>query len=80
MARNKLNDLSNHLFEQIERLNDESLTGEKLNEEIQRAKAMAGLATPIVNAAKTFVDALKLSGCGDIQQKQLGQIISITEE
>lgn len=82
MARNKLNDLNDHLFEQIERLNDHSLTGEDLKQEINRAKAMANLATPIVNSAKTYVDALKLvgKGNGDIGLKQLAGIITVKDD
>lgn len=79
MARNKLNDLSDHLFEQIERLNDPSLKGDELSAEIQRAKAMAGLATPIVNAAKTTVDAIKLYSRGDIDKKMIGAIVKTTD-
>lgn len=46
--RNTLKDLHNHLFEQLERLNDESLKGEALKEEMERAKAMSGIATKII--------------------------------
>ena len=54
MARNKLSDLNNHLFEQLERLNDEELSNEDLEKEIKRQKAMSEVATNIIeiNRAK----------------------------
>lgn len=60
MPRNKLSDLNDHLFQQIERLNDDELKGEALMTEVQRAKAIADLASNIVGAAKVTVDAAKL--------------------
>lgn len=41
--RNKLTDLNNHLFEQLERLNDDELSEEELEKEIKRSKAMEGI-------------------------------------
>lgn len=45
---NKLNDLNNHLFAEIERLGDEELTGDKMASEIERAKAITGIASQII--------------------------------
>lgn len=54
MTRNKQIDLDNHLFAELERLGDESLKGDELKDEINRAKAIAGVASQI-NASRNFV-------------------------
>ena len=59
MARNTLGDLNNHLFEQIERLLDDELQGEKLREELVRAKAVASIAKEIVATGQLVLDAKK---------------------
>jgi hypothetical protein len=58
--RNTLGDLNNHLFAQLERLGDEGLTGEKLSEEINRAKSITGVASQIIANGSLVLDAKKL--------------------
>lgn len=58
--KNTLGDLNNHLFAQLERLSDEDLKGEELQEEIGRAKAVKEIATQIISNANTVLNAQKL--------------------
>ena len=50
--KNKLSDLNNHLFAQLERLGDEGIKGDELKDEIERGKSMASVAKEIVSNAK----------------------------
>ena len=58
-TKNKLVDLNNHLFEELERLNDENLKGEELQEERERAKSMANIAQTIINNGELALKAQK---------------------
>ena len=57
--KNKLSDLNNHLFEELERLNNENLKGEELQEERERAKSMATIAQTIINNGELALKARK---------------------
>ena len=57
--KNKLIDLNNHMFMQLERLNDEELSGDNLKQEIERSKAMANVARQVIDNASLALDAHK---------------------
>jgi hypothetical protein len=57
--KNKIINLNDHLFETLERLNDEDLKGEELTAEINRAKAVSDIATTIISNADLMLKAQK---------------------
>lgn len=59
MTKNTLMDLNNHLFEQIERLNDDELKDVELDKEIKRARAMTDVARQIIENADLSLQAEK---------------------
>jgi hypothetical protein len=69
--RNKLPDLNNHLFEQLERLNDPELKGEDLAQEIKRAHSISEIAGKIIDSAKTTVLAARLLSNGGFKKEDL---------
>jgi hypothetical protein len=58
--KNKLADLNNHLFEQLERLNDDKLMGDNLEQEIKRTDSMVKISTQILEGANTQLRAAHL--------------------
>ncbi len=57
--KNKLVDLNNHLFEELERLNDEDLKDEELEKEIERSKAITDVSQKIIDNAELMLKAQK---------------------
>lgn len=57
--KNTLNDLNNYLFESLERLMDDDLSGEDLGREIQRAHAVTDVAEALIRSGELSVKVAK---------------------
>jgi len=81
--KNRLSDLHNHLFAQLERLSDESLTAEQIEQETKRGDAIVSVADQIIrNADLTFKAATFVATHGDRYRPALSGLIgsSVTVE
>lgn len=58
--KNKLTDLNDHLFAQLERLSEEELTPEKIDAEVKRGEVIVAVADQIIRNAALQVAAAKL--------------------
>lgn len=59
--KNKMSDLRDHMFAQLERLGNEELSEDELKKEITRAQAISEVGKVIVESAKTQVMYAKLT-------------------
>jgi hypothetical protein len=59
MAKNKIVDLRNHLFETIEMLKDGDVETSKMT--VDKAKAISNVAQVIINSAKLEIEFMKVS-------------------
>lgn len=58
--KNKLTDLNNHLFAQLERMAEEGMTAEQIDQEAKRAEAIVSVADQITRNADLQLKAAKL--------------------
>jgi hypothetical protein len=74
--KNKLSDLNNHLFAQLERLSDESLTADQIEQEVKRGSAMTDIADKIIDNA-----ALQLRAVGMMAEhgERVGRHLTMLE-
>lgn len=74
---NKLCDLNDSLFAQLNRLNNNELTGDALNVEITRAKAICGISTEIIKNADLALKAHTMLNTG--MAKKAPAMLGITD-
>lgn len=58
--KNKLTDLNDHLFAQLERLGEEGLTAEDIAKEVTRTEAMVKVAGQIIDNANIMLRGAQL--------------------
>jgi hypothetical protein len=59
-VKNRLSDLNNHLFAQLERLSEEGLTAEQIETEVKRTDAITDVADQIIRNADLQLKAANL--------------------
>lgn len=57
--KNTLTDLNNYLFESLERINDDNMTKEELQIELERSKQVVSVSRTVVENARLILDATK---------------------
>lgn len=71
--RNKIKDLNNHLFAQIERLGDEELNDEQLDREIARSKAITQVADAIIESNRVTIEAMSVLQKAGVDISNMGK-------
>ena len=70
--KNKLTDLNNYLFEQIERLNDDTLTPEQVSQPIKKAETISEISKTIIQNSALQLKAIETAAeYGIIKQDSL---------
>jgi len=74
--KNKLSDLNDHLFSQLERLGDESLQDEALEQELDRARGITVISQQIIQNADLVLKAEKMKREGLIDKEVTGRLLN----
>lgn len=76
--KNTLGDLNNHLFAQLEKLNDDELNGEQLDAEIRRTEAMAKISEQIIKTGELQFKAMQhMDEYGYERQKTVPEMLEV---
>jgi hypothetical protein len=78
-VKNKLSDLNNHLFAQMERLSDEELKGDALKEELIRSKAVSSIAKDIIGNGQLVLQTQKCIWDRMVDRENIPKMLSETE-
>jgi hypothetical protein len=78
--KNRLSDLNNHLFAQLERLCDDEITGDALKQELERSHGISALAKDIINNASLVLKAQKSVWERTIDRKTLPAMLQNPED
>lgn len=77
-TKNTLGDLNNHLFAQLEKMDDDELTGEQLDNEIRRTEAMAKISEQIIKNGELQFRAMKhMDEYGYERQKAIPDMLEV---
>ena len=79
--KNKLTDLNDHLFAQLERLGNESLSKEDLSKEVERSRAITDVSKQVVGNARLVLDAEKFmaDGASMVRRKNMPAMLGSKE-
>ncbi len=76
--KNTLGDLNNHLFAQLEKLDDEDLNGEQMDAEIRRAEAMAKIGEQIIKTGELQLKAMQhMDQYGYERKKKVPEMLEV---
>jgi hypothetical protein len=77
--KNKLEDLNDHLFDQLERLLDDEICKdvETTEREIRKAGAICNISTKIIEITNTQIEGIKLRETWNLKSANLPRTLSI---
>lgn len=79
--KNKLTDLNNYLFEQIEKLNDDELKTEELDLVLKKSEAINSIADTIIKNADIQLKTMKMAAeHGIINRNQVKFLLAPAKE
>jgi hypothetical protein len=74
--KNKLSDLNDHLFAQLERISEEGLSAEQIEAEVKRADAIVDLADQVISNVKVQLEGAKLVALHGDRMKQMMPLLT----